>query len=297
MDDDHAPMGTSPSVSSRSGTVALCGVHIDAVGLDDAVDTVLRWAGSGDDACRVVVTPNVNHAVLLYEQPALREVYRHADLVLADGAPLIALARLRGRPLPERVAGSDLVPRLLAGAPDGLRVYLLGAGPGVAETAAEEIHARWPQAKVVGCASPPLGFEHDPAVDGEVVDAVNQARPDLLVVGLGAPKQELWVHRHRHRLRAGVAVCAGATIDFLAGNRPRAPRWMQQTGLEWLYRISVEPKRLAGGCAHDGRVLSRLVWSELRGRPLVPYVPRSASAGRSPAHHNPGSPAAPPTRS
>jgi N-acetylglucosaminyldiphosphoundecaprenol N-acetyl-beta-D-mannosaminyltransferase len=273
MHDDQALTG-----ASATSTVPLCGVHIDAVGIDEAVETVLGWARADDDQCRVVVTPNVNHAVLLYEQPALREVYRYADLVLADGAPLLALARLTRRRLPERVAGSDLVPRVLAAAPDGLRVFLLGAAPGVAETAAEAIHSRWPQATVVGCSSPPIGFEHDPVVDAALVDEVNDLRPDVLVVGLGAPKQELWVHRHRHRLQAGVVLCAGATIDFLAGNRPRAPRWMQRTGLEWAHRISVEPGRLARRYAHDGRVFSRLAWGELRGRPLVPYI------ARSPAH-------------
>jgi N-acetylglucosaminyldiphosphoundecaprenol N-acetyl-beta-D-mannosaminyltransferase len=288
------------SARLREPKVALCGALIDAVRLESAVQQVLGWATEprstaekarddqhGLQRCRLVLTPNVHHAVLLVEQPQLREVYDQADLVLADGAPLVALARARRQPLPERVAGSDLVPALLAAAPLGMRVFLLGAGPGVAERAAAVIDKRWPGVRVVGWSSPPQGFEHDPQLDASLVDEVNATSPDLLVIGLGAPKQELWVHRHREQLDARVAVCAGATIDFLAGHQSRAPRWMQRAGLEWLHRVAVEPDRLMHRYAHDGRVFIRIAWGELRGRPLLPALLELRDGAKLSAHDAP----------
>jgi N-acetylglucosaminyldiphosphoundecaprenol N-acetyl-beta-D-mannosaminyltransferase len=269
---------------SPRARVAMCGAFIDAVDLQSAVRLVLGWVADPGGGCRNVVTPNVHHAVLLYEQPALRAVYEHADLVVADGTPLVILSRLLRRPLPERVAGSDLVPALLSAAPPGLRVFLLGAGPGVAERATEEIGRRWPGVEVVGRASPPPGFEHDSRANEALIAEIAAADPQVLVVGLGAPKQELWVEAHRSRLTVPVALCVGATIDFLAGHRSRAPRWMQRAGLEWLFRILIEPGRLFGRYAHDGRIFARLAVAELRGRPLVdPAVDVRASGPAGPA--------------
>jgi N-acetylglucosaminyldiphosphoundecaprenol N-acetyl-beta-D-mannosaminyltransferase len=160
-----------------------------------------------------------------------------------------------------------LAPALFDATADGrgMSVFLLGAGPGVAERAARRIVERWPNVAVVGTYSPPLGFERDDRENDKIVELVNQARPDVLVVGLGAPKQELWIARHRGQLQAKTALCIGATIDFLAGEKSRAPRWMQRCGLEWLHRLSSEPKRLFRRYAHDARVFPRLVWNEWRG--------------------------------
>ena len=126
-----------------------------------------------------------------------------------------------------------------------LKVFLLGAAPGVAERAAERIHERWPSVEVVGSYSPPLGFEKDACENENILQQVAAAKPDVLVVGLGAPKQELWVHTHCQQIAAPVALCVGATIDFLAGEKPRAPVWMRRTGLEWVHRLASEPRRLA----------------------------------------------------
>jgi N-acetylglucosaminyldiphosphoundecaprenol N-acetyl-beta-D-mannosaminyltransferase len=274
----HRPeAGSTPSEGQR---VTLCGVAIDAIDFPTAVATVLDWTADGAGGCRVVVTPNVHHLVLLHEQPALRRAYRRADLVLADGAPLVALSRRIGRPLPERVAGSDLVPALLEAAPPGLRVFLLGAGPGVGERAVEAIGRTWPDVEVVGQVSPAPGFEHDAATNDALVKEINEARTQLLVVGLGAPKQELWAHEQRDRLDAAAVLCVGATIDFLAGQVSRAPGWMQRAGLEWLYRIRLEPRRLLGRYAHDGRVFAGLALAELRGR--SPQLPTAESAADDP---------------
>jgi N-acetylglucosaminyldiphosphoundecaprenol N-acetyl-beta-D-mannosaminyltransferase len=210
------------------------------------------------------VTPNVDHAVLFNRRADLRAAYRDASLVLADGTPLVWAARLLKQSLPERVAGSDLVPRLFAGANTALRVLLLGAEPGVADLAASRIAREWPNVRVVGTYSPPLGFEKDPAENARILEIVTNARPDLVVVGLGAPKQELWVHRHHQRLQAKVVICAGATIDFLAGHRRRSPVWMRQLGLEWIHRLCTEPRRLVFRYLRDAWVFPQLVWQQWR---------------------------------
>ena len=229
----------------------LFGIDIDSVDMRAAVSTVLSWCGEPrPSACRYVVTPNVDHAVMIQSDPRLLDSYRDASLVLADGLPIVLASRLLRKRLPERVAGSDLVPALLAQAGslstgNRLKVFLLGAAPGVGDRAAGRIREKYPDVEVVGVLSPPLGFEKDDDENRRIYEAVAAAQPDVLVLGLGAPKQELWVHEHAPHLQAKVALCVGATIDFLAGHRQRAPRWMQSTGLEWLHRVLTEPRRLA----------------------------------------------------
>ena len=240
------------------------GCRINAVTMDKAVKTIERWITAHDGTCRYVVTPNVHHAALLGQHEPLRRAYADAGLVLADGMPLVVAARLFHRRLPERVAGSDLVPALFEhyrGRP--LRVYLLGAAEGVADRAAEKIRVRWPEVEVTGTLSPPLGFENDPAQNEAILHSVAAARPDVLVLGLGAPKQETWVHEHRGQLQVPATLCVGATIDFLAGNKRRAPRWMQRCGLEWLHRLATEPRRLAWRYLCDAGSLVVLLWREM----------------------------------
>ncbi|MGE3313757.1 MAG: WecB/TagA/CpsF family glycosyltransferase [Planctomycetaceae bacterium] len=248
-------------------SVELFGMELNACCMDEAVAEVLRWVRSPENStCRYVVTPNVNHAVLFQKHAGLCRAYESADLVLADGAPLVFASRLLGKGLPERVAGSDLVPALFSAASpdDKLRVFLLGGAPGVPAKAAENTEARWPGVEVVGTYSPPFGFENDEAENQEILRRISEVRPDVLVVGFGAPKQELWVHKHREQIDAKAALCVGATIDFLAGNKPRAPKWMRHSGLEWVHRIVTEPRRLIGRYVHDGLHFPHLVWRDWR---------------------------------
>ena len=251
---------------SSTSRVDLFGVSIDAVRMDQAVQQVLSWVDEPFGACRYIVTPNADHTVMLQEHEGLREAYLGADMVLADGFPVILASRLLGRRLPERVAGSDLVPALFAAADPRrpLRTFLLGAAPGVAERAAERIEADWSGVDVVDTYSPPFGFEHDEVELERILARVHAASPDLLVIGLGAPKQEIWVHQHCARIKAPVALCVGATIDFLAGERSRAPRWLQRIHMEWLYRLLGEPRRLFWRYARDAWVFPQLVWREWR---------------------------------
>ncbi len=248
--------------------VNLFGARIDVLRMTETLEIVAAWAAQSFDRCRYVVTPNVDHVVMLQERQDLRDAYRDASLVLADGWPVVAASRLVGKPLPERVAGSDLVPMLMQAASPSkpLRVFLLGAAEGVGQRAASQIHARFPGVDVVGVHSPPMGFEYDETENEKILYLVEQTEPDVLVVGLGAPKQELWVHANHERLKAKVALCVGATIDFLAGEQTRAPRWIQRLGLEWVHRMMSNPRRLVGRYARDARLFPPVVWREWRQR-------------------------------
>jgi len=249
--------------------VKLFDIDIDPLRMPGTVNRLMAWIhGSSTDGPkhRYVVTPNADHMVILQQHAEFRECYRNADLVVADGMPLVVASRLLRKPLPERVTGADLVPALFSAAEENqpLTVFLLGAGPGVAERAKENIHTRWPAVRVVGTYSPPFGFEQQPAENAAILGRIEAAQPDVLVVGLGAPKQELWVYRHRETIAAKVSLCVGATIDFLAGELRRAPRWMQRCGLEWFYRLLCEPRRLCKRYARDAWVFPQLMWREWR---------------------------------
>jgi N-acetylglucosaminyldiphosphoundecaprenol N-acetyl-beta-D-mannosaminyltransferase len=245
---------------SRPDRVELMGVSLDPLTMNQAVETVLAWTRS-PGPCRVVVTPNVDHIVLLQHHAGLQAAYEQADLILADGAPVVWASHLLGRHLPDRIPGSDLTPNIFAAVPadQTLKVYLLGAMPGVAEVAAHNIETRWPQVKVTGCYSPPLGFEKSAPENEKILAQIAAAEPDLLIVGVGAPKQELWVHEHCEQITARAALCVGATIDFLAGEKRRAPVWMRGLGIEWMHRLATEPQRLAGRYARDAWIFPQLV--------------------------------------
>ena len=171
--------------------VRMFGIEIDRVNMDEAIAQVSRWLDLPPDVCRFVVTPNVDHAVMVQEHAGLRSVYDEAHLILADGLPIILASKLLKKGLPQRVAGSELVPLLFERLPPSrqLRVYLLGAAPGVAERAAGKIHEQWPGAVVVGTYSPPLGFEKDADEELRILDKLRAAEPELLVVGLGVPSK------------------------------------------------------------------------------------------------------------
>lgn len=262
------PCQSVPDSSSEvAPTTSLFGMRIARITLAEAVDKLLAWSAERSP-CRYVVTPNVDHAVKFRSHAELRSAYANAALVVADGWPLVTASRLLGDALPERVAGSDLVPQLLASsvAINEFRIFLLGGAPGVAERAAANIRCRWPHVTICGCASPPRGFEADTALNAQIIDQINRAEPQLLIVALGAPRQEIWLHQYASQLQARVAIAAGATIDFLAGAQTRAPRWVQHLRLEWCFRLLTDPKRLAGRYLFDAVVFPQLLFAEWRRR-------------------------------
>jgi N-acetylglucosaminyldiphosphoundecaprenol N-acetyl-beta-D-mannosaminyltransferase len=190
------------------------------------------------------ITANLNYAMLTERMPKLVEINARAALITADGMPLVKAARRAGAVIPERVAGSDLIYDLAAlAAEHGFRIFLLGAPPGVAQEAADRLLRRYPGLVVCGVASPPYRELSKDELD-ELLDTIRASKPDLLLVAFGQPKGELWIARHLASLGVPLSVNLGASLDFVAGRISRAPRWLQRIGLEWLFRLALEPKRL-----------------------------------------------------
>lgn len=211
----------------------------DVVRLDEAIDRIDQLVASGKGGS--VFTPNVDHVVNAERSPAFAAAYARADLCLADGMPLVWASRLRGPALPERVAGSDLTgPLLERAAARGWRVALFGGSGDSAEIAERVLRERG--VLVVAADSPRVTSEG--VAPSESLDRLRLAAPQLLLVGLGSPKQELFIDRVRDTLPGTVGLACGAVIDFLAGRIPRAPTWMARVGLEWAYRLGREPRRL-----------------------------------------------------
>lgn len=192
-----------------------------------------------------VVTPNVDHIVKLETDKEFQEVYKEADLILTDGMPLIWISKFKKSPIKEKVSGSDLFPEVCKLAADKeYKIFLLGAAEGVAAKAAKNLRTKYNGLNVVGTYSPSYGFENNKDEIEQIIEMINKVKPDILAVGLGAPKQEKFLYKFRNRLNVPVSLAIGASIDFEAGNINRAPKLIQRIGLEWFYRLIKEPKRM-----------------------------------------------------
>ena len=191
-----------------------------------------------------VITPNAQHIVLLDKDEKFRQIYSHADLVIADGISLLLAARFHGRVLQERIAGVDVFRELCGLAADEtLNVFFLGGRPGSADLAAAALRAQFPSLRcTTHC--PPHGFEASPDGLMSVEAAITAAKPHLLFVGLGAPKQEYWIHDHGVHLSVPICIGVGGSFELIGGVVPRAPAWMQNIACEWLFRLFREPRRL-----------------------------------------------------
>ena len=216
-------------------------IPIDVLSFAEALDAVDRLVEAREGG--FVFTPNVDHIVTVEDNPEFEAAYQRASLSLADGTPLVWASRLFDTPLPERIAGSDLVGPLLERAGQkNWRVAFLGAGPGVAEKAAAVARARW-GTNVVSTDAPMVDLK-----DGAQLDAIGarlaEARADLVLMAFGAPKQELLIARIAKRVKPAVLLGIGASLDFIAGTVKRAPLLFRRTGFEWLYRLGQEPRRL-----------------------------------------------------
>ena len=234
---------------------------ISCLSFSEAVNAICELA-NGKLRGNFVVTPNIQHIAELGRNAEFREAYSEASLILPDGWPIVTAARLLGTPCPERVAGSDLLPAVSIEAADrGLKVGFVGGQPGAASRAAAKLADNHPGLVVAITYEAPFGFDRSPDLTNSVLDAVASAAPDILFLGFGAPRQEIFALRYRDRLGAGVIVCVGAAIDFAAGVRPRAPKAIRKLGLEWLFRILTEPKRLGPRYASAA---PRFAWIVLR---------------------------------
>jgi exopolysaccharide biosynthesis WecB/TagA/CpsF family protein len=222
--------------------IAILGVPFDNVTTSEAVAAIERMVESRQP--HYVVTANVDFLVQGQRDAGLRRIFTEADMVLCDGTPLLWASRFLGNRLPERVAGADLVPVLLrVAAEKGYRVFFLGAKPEVAELAVAKLREEHPSLVIAGHYSPP--FKPLDEIDNdEIKRRIREARPDLLFVAFGCPKAEKWIAAHYRDLGVPVVAGIGATIDFLAGRVHRAPHWMQRAGMEWIFRLGQEPRRL-----------------------------------------------------
>ena len=208
-----------------------------------------------------VVEVNVDVMIKIEKDEELRRITEDADLVLVDGQPLVWVAKLYRRPVKEKVSGSDLSLSLCRMAAErGYTMFILGGKEGVADQAKEKMEAQYPGLQVVGTCAPPLGFEKDEAELAKVRQAISAVSPDIVLCCLGCPKQEKWIDANWRDIDARVFLCAGATVDFLAGNVKRAPAWVSRIGMEWFYRFLMEPRRLFKRYFIDDMHLFRLIF-------------------------------------
>lgn len=208
-----------------------------------------------------IVAVNVDVIMKIEKDPILKKIVDEADLTLVDGKPLIWISRFQKRPVKEKISGSDLVPELCRiSAESRYTVFILGGREGIAEKAKTNLEGRNPGIQIVGTYAPLFGFENDKTELTKINEMISAAHPDLLIVCFGCPKQEKFVYENIGQYNAKVSVCAGATVDFLAGNVKRAPQWMSRHGLEWFYRYLQEPRRLFKRYFVDDIKIIGLIW-------------------------------------
>lgn len=243
--------------------------EIDNLTMDEAIKRIDELIQERKNA--FVVTPNVDHIIQLERGGELVEAYKQADLVLTDGKPLIWISKWYGTPIKEKISGSDLFPKLCElAAKKQYSMFFLGAAEGVAAKAAENLKKKYQTLRIVGTYSPPKGFENDNDEIGKIIKMIKEAQPHILIVALGCPKQELFILHNREKLNVPLSLGLGASLDFEAGNVKRAPKWMANHGLEWVYRIFQDPKRLAKRYLVDDRKIIGLAFR---------YKPEKQSGG------------------
>lgn len=221
-------------------------VSVDRITMDQAAAWVVHRLKSREAGSPLmIVGPNAQLVTLAARDQQFAEALQAADLSVADGISVVLASRLLGQPIPERVTGGELMERLCAEAARyGFSVFFLGGLPGAATTAAAKFRRRYPTLRIAGTYCPPRGFERDSMESAHIRRLIKDAAPDLLCIAFGAPKQEIWMHENCSTLPIGAAIAVGGALDTQAGLRKRAPRWTHAIGLEWLYRLFREPRRL-----------------------------------------------------
>jgi len=245
--------------------ISLLNVQVDNLVMDEAVAAIENLVKQASEA--YVVTPNLDHIVLLEEDDEFKMIYKHASLVFADGQPLIWLSKLFGTPLVAKISGSDLFPEVCKMcAKQGYTIFILGAAEGVAKAAANNLVHKFPELKIKGWYSPQFGFENDHEEIRNIIEIITTVKPDILAIALGSPKGEKFIYKYRKQLNVPVSMSIGATIDFEAGKIKRAPVWMSNYGLEWLHRLINDPSRLAKRYWKDARMIGPIILKYYRNR-------------------------------
>jgi N-acetylglucosaminyldiphosphoundecaprenol N-acetyl-beta-D-mannosaminyltransferase len=265
MQDD---VSTDAASVGRHRRMRLMGAPIGIVTEAHAVQTIVDTAHAGRG--HWTITANLDHLRRYRSEPPARNLIDEADLVVADGMPLIWASRLAGRPLPERVAGSRMVWSICEGASvRGQSVFLLGGARGVAERAAEVFCERYPDLRIAGTACPPMGFQDDEQELARIRRALTEADPQIVFVALGFPKQDLLIRTLRGWLPHASFLGVGISLSYVTGDVSPAPDWVCALGLEWAYRLSQEPTRLVRRYLIDGlpfaaRLMASALWHRLR---------------------------------
>lgn len=255
----------------------ILGVGVSSIDLDEAVATIERWIG--ERGHHYVCVTGVHGVMESRRDQRLRNIHNDAGMVTPDGMPLVWFSRLTGQARTQRVYGPDLLRKMTAVSNQrGYRQLYYGGAVGVTDRLTQVLLNEYPHLNVVGAFCPPFR-ELTPAEDSVIVATINAARPDIVWVGLSTPKQELWMARHLGLIDAPVMIGIGAAFDFVAGTKPQAPRWMQQSGLEWFFRLCTEPRRLWRRYAYivpgflvlaTGELMRRFLGLSHLGRPSVP---------------------------
>ncbi len=241
----------SESPGAELETARIDGVEFHCATEQECAEYMLAQCQSGCGGH--VVTPNVDILRQIWRDPEIRALVERADLVTADGMPIVWASRLQGTPLPERVAGSNLIWALSEGAAKrGLSVFLLGGDPGTAEAAAAKLQERNPELRVAGTYFPEFGFEKDPEQVDAIRRALTAAKPDIVFVGLNFPKSSHLVETLRDTLPGAWWLIVGISFSYVAGDVRHAPVWMRNSGLEWLHRMVQEPRRLVSRYLQHG---------------------------------------------
>ena len=260
--------------------LVILGIPIDDLNMAEALDRLEEFVAIGRESgkCHQVATVNADFVVKAQYDPELRYLLQESDMATADGMPLVWGARLLGAPLAERVAGADMIPSLVKrAAQKGYSLYLLGAAPGVASKAGMILQEENPGLQIVGITSPPYSSVLE--MDRAIIEDIKKAQPDILLVAFGNPKQEKWIGMYGREVGVPVMIGVGGTLDFIAGTTKRAPMWMQRLGLEWLFRLLREPRRLWRRYVVDlvvfGSFFVRLWWVMRQGQQPPILLPRA----------------------
>lgn len=248
--DSHVPQDALPA------KVLLLGMDFDNVSKQELLQTLSKG---------VVFTPNVDHLMKLRRDPDFVSIYRQADFKVCDSQVLMYASKFLGKPLKAKLSGSDLFPWFCDYHKHNgnMKIFLLGGAEGIAKEAQRRINARIGREIVVGEYSPPYGFESDPVECAKIIDVIARSPANVVAVCLGAPKQERWIANYRHCLpTVDIFMAIGAAVDFEAGCKPRAPQYVSELGLEWLYRLVCEPRRLWRRYLIEGMPFLGLVLAE-----------------------------------
>lgn len=239
--------------------VGFMNTYIDNVTIDETIEHIEYCIENRIQG--QIITPNVDQIVRMEWDNQFRKICESCELLLVDGHPLLWIAKLYKRPFKQKICGSDLVPLLCeVAAQKGYSVYFLGAAPGVAQKAALKMKQKYLGLNVAGTYSPPIGFEKDLVELNNINKMLEDSHADMLFVGMGVPKQDIFIYENMKKYKIPMSFSIGGTIDFIAGEQKRAPKWISNHGLEWLYRFTQDPKRLFKRYFVDDIKIIKLIW-------------------------------------